>query len=144
MRPATFLLIALCAAPAWAKLPAPSDQAKAAAAETAAKAAWSDKVGAYQLCKVQDRIAETYRKSKTDAVKDVKDAKDAKDAKSANDAKDAPAPTATPPCTDPGPYVALTPAASKPLEASGAHSPPGMAVGPPSSNATAKQLDPKK
>ena len=59
--------------------------------------------------------------------------------------KDAPAPDPTPACTDPGPF-AVTPAASKPLEASGAHSPPGMATSPPSSNATSAQLTggPKK
>ena len=47
---------------AFAKLPAPSDEAKAKAAETANKAAWNDKVAAYQLCKAQDRVADTYRK----------------------------------------------------------------------------------
>lgn len=46
-----------------------------------------------------------------------------------------------PACADPGPYVsAVTPQANKPLEASGAHSPPGAAVSPPSSNATTAQI----
>jgi hypothetical protein len=44
--------------PAFAKLPPPSDEAKAKAAETAAKAAWTDKVGLYQLCKSMDLVAE--------------------------------------------------------------------------------------
>lgn len=45
---------------ASAKLPPPSDEAKAKAAETAAKTAWSGKVGAYQLCKSQDKVARAY------------------------------------------------------------------------------------
>ena len=73
-------------------------------------------------------------------------------------AASAPPPIATPPCADPGPFVApvvqaaasaavpasaatpLTPAKDKPIEASEAHSPTGMAVSPPSSKATATQL----
>ena len=43
--------------PAFAKLPPPSDEAKAKAAETAAKAAWTDQVGLSQLCKSMDRVA---------------------------------------------------------------------------------------
>ena len=42
--------------PAWAKLPAPDDAAKAQAAEAAAKAAHAGKLEAYQLCKAQDRV----------------------------------------------------------------------------------------
>jgi hypothetical protein len=50
-----------------------------------------------------------------------------------------------PGCTDPGPYVStVTPAASKPLEAAGAHSPPGTATSPPSTNAPSAQIQPKK
>ena len=49
----TGLMLAAClTAPALAKLPPLSDEAKAKAAETATKTAWSDKVGAYQLCRV--------------------------------------------------------------------------------------------
>jgi hypothetical protein len=65
MRPvhcAALLSVAL-ALPVLAKLPPPSDEAKAAAAETAAKAAWADKVGAYKLCLSQDRVADGYSKS---------------------------------------------------------------------------------
>src|SRR5207247_9747000 len=90
------------------------------AAETNAKTAWTDKVAAYQLCKAMDRTAESYFKS----------------AKSAG--KETHAPVATPACADPGPYVSAS--AAKPLEASGAHSPPATATSPPSSKATQAQL----
>ncbi len=49
----------------WAKLPAPSDEAKAKAAEASAKTAWSGKVEAYKLCKAQDRVAAHYKKAKS-------------------------------------------------------------------------------
>jgi len=106
---------------AFAKLPAPSDEAKAKAAETANKAAWSDKVSAYQLCRSMEHVAATYR---------------------AQAGKAASAPEQTAACADPGPYVAAqtTPAASKPLEASGAHSPPGTATSPPSNKATSAEM----
>ena len=56
------LLAALIAASAFAKLPPPTDEAKLIAAEGAAKAAWADKVGAYQLCNTTDRIADAHCK----------------------------------------------------------------------------------
>ncbi len=112
------LVLALTAGVAWAALPPPSDAAKAAAAEAAAKSAWSDKVAAYQLCQAQDRVAAKYRQAATAA------------------GKPAPQPQSMPPCVDPGPYAAApTPQANKPLEASEAHSPAGNATTPPSSNA---------
>ena len=52
----------------WAKLPAPSDEAKAKAAEGAAKAAWTGKLEAYQLCKAQDRVVASYKKTKPSAA----------------------------------------------------------------------------
>ena len=118
--------LALAAGPAAAKLPPPSDEAKAKAAETAAKNAWNDKVGAFKLCQVMNRTADYYRKSP--------------------EGKDAPPPVDTPPCTDPGAYVAPAPPASAPLESSGAHSPATTATSPPSSKETAaeKQGQPKK
>jgi hypothetical protein len=67
----------------WAKLPAPSDEAKAKAAEAAAKTAWSGKVDGYLLCKAQDRTVVHYKKSQGEAK---------------------PAAPATP-CADPGPFV---------------------------------------
>ena len=109
---------------ALAKIPPQSDEAKAKAAETANKAAWNDKVAAYQLCRSMDRVAVAYRTRATGA------------------GKAASAPEQTAACADPGPYAALqtTPAASKPLEASGAHSPPGAATSPPSNKATSAEM----
>lgn len=116
------LAASLLAASAHAKLPAPSDEAKAKAAETAAKTAWADKVGGYQLCQAMNRAADHYRK----------------------DHKDAPAAVATPACADPGAFVPPAPVA--PLEAAGAHSPATMATSPPSGKATAAEVKgtPKK
>jgi len=107
---------------ALAKLPAQTDEEKAKAAEAASKAAWTDKVGAYKMCLSMDHVAATYRASPA--------------------GKAAPGPVAgAPPCTDPGPYVStVTPPASKPLEASGAHSPPGTATSPPSNKATSAEM----
>jgi hypothetical protein len=123
MRIVDALTVALFAASAFAKLPPPTDEAKLQAAESAAKSAWNDRVALYQLCVAMDRTADAYRKSIKAAGKDVPD------------------PTATPPCTDPGSYVSpLTPATSKPLEAAGAHSPPGTAVSPPNTKATAAEI----
>ena len=115
---------ALAAGAAFAKLPPLNDEAKAKAAETANRAGWTDKVAAYKLCQSMDRVAATYR------------------ARSLVAGKAASAAEQTPPCTDPGPYAALevTPAAAKPLEASGAHSPPGMATTPPSNKATSAEM----
>ena len=48
---------------AFAKLPALSDEAKAKAAEAAAKTAHAGKVDAYLLCKSQDRTAAYYKKT---------------------------------------------------------------------------------
>jgi hypothetical protein len=103
----------LLAGTAAAKLPPPSDEAKAKAAETAAKTAWTDKVAAYQLCKAQDKVAAGYLAH----------------AKAAG--RPASAPVETPPCADPGPF-AYAPPEQKPLETSGAHSPAANATSPPS------------
>jgi hypothetical protein len=79
---------------AQAKLPvAPqTDEAKAKAAEAAAKTAHGGKVDAFKLCKSMDKAAAHYFKTAAAAKKDVKPA------------------AATPPCTDPGPFVAAAPA----------------------------------
>lgn len=123
MRTAITLLAVSFAGLASATLPPPTDDAKAKAAEAAAKAAWDDKIGAYKLCVAMDRTVDAYRKSQQAA------------------GAEAPPPAATPPCVDPGPYASqITPAASKPREASGAHSPPGTAVTPPSTNVTAAEV----
>jgi len=101
---------------ALAKLPPLTDDEKAKAAEATAKSAWADKVDLYKLCRAQDRIAQKYRDTAKSEGK-------------------TPAPTATtPPCADPGAYVAITPVESKPSEASEAHSQPGTAISPPSTN----------
>jgi hypothetical protein len=58
----TMTAVALAATgAALAKLPPLDEAAKAKAAETAAKTAWQAKVDAYQLCKVQDRLAARYK-----------------------------------------------------------------------------------
>lgn len=86
------LAATMCTA-ALAKLPAPSDEVKAKAAEAAAKSAWGDKVAAYQLCKSMDTVAAGYYADMKKAGKDAKPA------------------TATPACADPGPFVYPVPAA---------------------------------
>jgi hypothetical protein len=111
---------------ALAKLPAPSDEAKAKAAEAAAKTAWTAKVDAYKLCQSQDKVAASYYQSAKAAGKETKPA------------------TATPPCTDPGPFVYAPPEAAKPLEVSGAHSPAATAVSPPSTKAPDATINPGK
>lgn len=117
---------AFVAGAAFAKLPPLSDDAKAKAAEAAARTAWSDKVAAYQLCQSMERTAQAYRSG----------------AKAAG--KDAPPAEATPACTDPGPFAYAPPAGDKPLEAAGAHSPAATATSPPSGKATAAEIAPKK
>ena len=122
-------LATVLAASAHAKLPLPTTAAKAQAAEDAAKNAWTDKIGQYQLCMAGDRVALAYRNNAQAAGKVV------------------PIAVATPACADPGPYVApLTPDATRPIEASGAHSPPTSAVLPPGTKATAAEIagSPKK
>lgn len=111
--PLRTLALALCAAGACslavAKLPPPSPEAAAKAAEAAAKAAWAGKVDNYKLCLSQDKVAAHYRKTMPDAK---------------------PAVATGASCADPGPF-AYTPPEAKPLEAAGAHSPPGTASSPP-------------
>ena len=120
MRASVFLLSSIVAMSASAVLPPAPEAAKEQAAAAAAKSAWSDKVAAYKLCLVQDQVAAEYRRSQG--------------------GKGAPQPIATPGCTDPGPF---TPVSQKPLEASGAHSPAGTATSPPSTKATAAELQGK-
>jgi hypothetical protein len=84
--------LALTAASVHAKLPPPSDEAKAKAAEAAAKTAHGNKVSAFQLCKSMDRTAAAYQ---AQAKKDGKAVK--------------PADASATACADPGPFV-YTPA----------------------------------
>jgi hypothetical protein len=99
------LVAALLAAAAFAKLPPVSDDAKAKAAEAAAKTAWGDKVASFQLCKAQDKAAANYVATVKHAGKEAKPA------------------TATPACADPGPYAAPG-SASAPVAAAPAAKPP--------------------
>jgi hypothetical protein len=127
MRLPSFALLAVFAfsTGAFAKLPAPSPEAKAKADEAAARSSWNDKLGAYQLCVSMERTAEAYRAQRMTL------------------GKEAPAAEPTPPCSDPGPF-AYTPTPAKPLEASEAHSPAANATSPPSTPATAAQLQGQK
>jgi hypothetical protein len=122
-----------------AKIPPPDPAAKAKAAETAAKAAWQAKVDAYQLCKVQDKIAAKYG-SHNKSAPAAKPA--ASPAKSAASGSTTPVvASAPPPCADPGPF-AYNPPEQKPLETSEAHSPAGNATSPPSVKADSGQIQP--
>jgi len=56
--------MAVTAGTVWAKLPPPSDEAKAKAAEAKAKADDAAKKDAEQLGKAQDKSAANYRKNK--------------------------------------------------------------------------------
>lgn len=89
---------------ALAKLPAPSDEAKAKAAEAAAKTAHGNKVADYQLCKSREKVAAHYYKT----------------AKATGTKTNAP--TATPACADPGAY--------KPAEQAAAPAPAAPAAAP--------------
>ncbi len=139
---APLILLACVSGAAFAKLPALGDEAKAKAAEAAAKAAWAGKVDSYQLCKSQDQVAVKYYKAATASGKPTK-----------------PAGT-TPLCADPGAFVyaaalaaaaaapaaaaAAAPAVAKPIEAAGAHSPAATAAAPPSGTQTDAVLNPGK
>jgi hypothetical protein len=76
----------LVASAALAKLPPLSDEAKAKAAEAAAKTAYGNKVADFQLCKSMDKVAARYAAEAAKAGKTVK-------------------PTETPACVDPGAFV---------------------------------------
>lgn len=81
---------------AVAKLPAPSEEAKAKAAEAAAKTAHGNKVADYQLCKSREKAAAHYLKTQ---------------------GKGKASPTATPACVDPGAYKPAPPVAAAPAAA---------------------------
>ena len=86
-RLAALLIAAAFAGTAAAKLPAPSEEEKAKAAETKAKADWTAKVAAYKLCQAQDKAVADYQAAAAKAGRDVK-----------------PGPPGAA-CTDPGPYT---------------------------------------
>lgn len=110
----TLIVLVLTAGGALAKLAAPvlSDEAKAKAAEAAAKTLHSAKVADFQLCKSMDRIAVRYQAETKNSSKEVKP------------------PTATPACADPGAFVFPPPAAAATAAA------PALPV-PPAAPATA-------
>jgi hypothetical protein len=81
---------------AAAKLPPLSEEAKAKAAEAAAKAAHGNKVADFQLCKSREKVAAHYYKT---------------------NGKGKAAPTATPACVDPGAYKPAETAAAAPAAA---------------------------
>jgi hypothetical protein len=106
---------------ALAKLPALSDEAKAKAAEAAAKTAWSGKVDAYQLCRAQDWVAAFFFKSAKAAGTETRP------------------PVATPTCVDPGPF-AYVPAQAAPAAPTAAAAPAAaMPAAPAVSAAPAKK-----
>jgi len=92
-RIAVAVTLSLAAGLALAKLPPLSDEAKSKAAEAAAKAAHAGKVDNFKLCKSMDKVAADYYAGAKKAGRDTKP------------------PAATPPCADPGPFVAASPAA---------------------------------
>ncbi len=89
----TATVLATAAVGALAKLPPLSDEAKAKAAEAAAKAAHGNKVADFQLCKSMERVAARYAGEAAKAGKSV-------------------TPTPTPACADPGPFGGAAPAAA--------------------------------
>lgn len=111
-----FLAAGVVASVTFAKLPAPSDEAKAKAAEAGAKAAHGNKVADFQLCKSREKTAAYYYKSAKAAGKETKP------------------PMETPACADPGAFV-YTPAAP----AAAAAAPAAAAVPAPAAAASAKK-----
>ena len=102
------LAIACTTSAALAKIPAPvlTDEAKAKAAETAAKTAHNGKLDGYKLCMSMDKTAAYYYKT----------------SKSAKPA------TATPPCADPGAFVFPVPVAAAPAAPAAAAAPAAPAA----------------
>ncbi len=90
--------LAALAGTAAAKLPPLSDEAKAKAAEAAAKTAHGNKVADYKLCLSMNDVAAKYAAAQKKAGKAVN-------------------PTATPPCADPGAFVYNPPVAAAPAAA---------------------------
>lgn len=101
----SFLAVAAVtiSASSFAKLPAPTPEAKAAAELAKAKADHGNKVAAYQLCQSQDKVAKKYKQT----GKDVKMVE-------------------TPPCKDPGKFVPPEAAPAAPAAAA-----PAAPVAPP-------------
>jgi hypothetical protein len=105
-------VLGLAAGSAFAKLPPPSDEAKAKAAEAAAKTAHGNKVADFQLCKSMNATAAYYQASAKKAGKETKPA------------------AATPDCADPGAFVYPPPAAGAAPAAAPAVAPAPAAAKP--------------
>jgi hypothetical protein len=109
------LLLALSTA-AFAKLPPPNDEAKAKAAEAAAKTAHTAKADGYLLCKSQDKVAaHVQRTNKAKAGK----------------------PVATAPCADPGKFVYTPPEATPTAAVAPAATPAATPAAPAAAPAAA-------
>ena len=107
---ATLVLASLFSVSAMAKLPPLSDEAKAKAAEAAAKTAHTAKADGYLLCKTQDKVAaHVQRTNKAKAGK----------------------PAATPPCADPGKFVYTPPEATPTAAVAPAAAPAATPAAPP-------------
>ena len=107
MKKTAFVMFALALSfNALAKLPALSDEAKAKAAEAAAKTAHGNKVADFQLCKSREKVAAHYYKT---------------------NGKGKAAPTATPACVDPGAYKPAETTAAAPASAAPAAAKPAAA-----------------
>jgi len=120
---ATLVLASLFSVSAMAKLPPLSDEAKAKAAEAAAKTAHGNKVADFQLCKSREKVAAHYYKTAKASGKPTNP------------------PVATPPCVDPGAFVAAAPAAPAAVAAAPGAKPaaPGAAPAPAPAAAPAKK-----
>ena len=81
------LTVAVCTGAALAKLPPPSDEAKAKTAEAAAKTAHATKVAAYEACVSENKVAAEYFAAARKVGRATKP------------------PVATPSCVNPGPFV---------------------------------------
>jgi hypothetical protein len=132
-------MIAVCGL-ALAKLPPVDGPTNAGAAKSPPKAAWQGKVDAYEVCKVQDKIAARYGNKGGKPATAVPVAQSASAAAAGGTPAVAKPP---PPCADPGPF-AYNPPEQKPLETSGAHSPAGNATSPPSVRAESAKMVPAK
>jgi hypothetical protein len=126
MKPLFILIAGLAlSASVHAKLPPLSDEAKAKAAEAAAKTAHAGKVDNYLLCKSIDKTAAHYYKTAKAERKETKP------------------PVATAPCVDPGKFV-YEPAPAATTSAAAPAAPAAPSPGAAAAPATAKPAEPKK
>jgi hypothetical protein len=113
---------------ALAKLPPPSAVEVEVMRRNLARQTWIAKQDAFESCRAQDNTVKKYQEGLRAQGKSVPPGLD------------------TGACSDPGPYAADsgTPIVNRPIEASGAHSPPGTAVTAPSSKIPQSEMQPKK